>query len=279
MPDLPSPPLPSPSPLAQRARDLRWWLTASKRQPLLWTLLGVEFVVVPSIRSIWGAPWWLSFLIFAILFGPLVRKIRDLRYRAVRRVELADEAAERTGARRPVAAPSPEEQPTTFTRRSPAGRRLALQAAIFASWTAVDVALTSWIITTTPPVNTRDVMGCALVGLFLIGLPAALGVLNYGGTLRRIRQVLAEPAERGLVQVVGIDSRSQLWVLQRSGHPAQVTVRLLGGKHLLVAGDELRAEGTITAPVKNWRRMISPIVALTGPSGTLWAQHADPNRR
>jgi len=90
------------------------------------------------------------------------------------------------------------------------------------------------------------------------------GWLLVGGVRRGIRRVLA---------VIGTDPRTRAWVLQPADGESPSVVHLLGGRHLLVAGDEVPARGEIAAPARNWHRVTPALFAVTGPFGTLWAQH------
>jgi hypothetical protein len=107
--------------------------------------------------------------------------------------------------------------------------------------------------------------------LVLAVSPMTFGGLAFVGTWLAIRRVLAGPHEPVLVEVVGIKPQTQQWVLERADDHSRTTVRLLGGRKQLVAGDTLLADGAVTAPPKSWRRMRHPILALTGTSRTLWA--------
>ena len=75
--------------------------------------------------------------------------------------------------------------------------------------------------------------------------------------------------------VIGVDPGTGQWVPERLDNGLRVSARLLGGRHLLVAGDELLAEGTLDKPPSNWRQPLARLFALTGPFGTLWVQHGD----
>jgi hypothetical protein len=271
MPDSP------PPALAEQARNVRWWLKALRRSRLLSVLLVVQFLIVPMIWAIWEPSQWVRLVVSFALISPIYAKIKDIRHREARALESADEAAERTGRRRPLGAPAPEHHPATFTWRSPTGRRLTAQAALFSSLTAVGVAMIWLVAADDPPDSTGDFAQVALIVLLLVILPAALGALNVGGVLRHIRRVLAEPAERAIVEVIGIDPRNQVWVMQPlDTEPlSPITVKLVGGKGFLVAGDTLLTQGTITKPAKNWRRLVPPLMAITGEFGTLWAHHVN----
>ena len=50
---------------------------------------------------------------------------------------------------------------------------------------------------------------------------------------------------------------------------------MFGGRRLLVAGDELLATGVLSESPRSWRRPFARLFALTGPFGTVFANHGD----
>jgi hypothetical protein len=259
--------------LAEQARDRRWWLRAARQNPALVALMLAEFMLAPVIWAIWQPNHWLKLLASILLLAPFRGQLRGLRLKQARTLERADEDAERTGRRRPVGLPLTEAP--TFDWRSPAGRVIIRRAAGLSVFTALVLVMLTYIYFV--PAEDADSSGypffLAGATLFFGGFPVYLWVLEYRGTLHRIRQVLAAPDERTLIEVVGIDPATGRWVLQRLDDGSRISVRLIGGTQLLVAGDELPAQGTIRTPAKNWRRATFPLLALSTPSGTLWARH------
>jgi hypothetical protein len=264
------------SPLAQQARGRRWWLRALRRSPLLCGLIVAQFLVVPVIWAFWEPPLWLKTLITFVLLGPILNRLGNWRERTAREVEHADEAAERTGARRPLSAPAPAQAPATFTWRSPAGHRVLLASGIFAALTATGAGALGFMLHGQPPQTTGDDAAVAIAIFFVVALPAALGVINSAGVVRRVRQVLAGAPDPVVMEAVGIDPRRQLWILERPDNGARVMVRFMGGRRLLVAGDQFLARGALVAPPYSWRRLTPAVFAVTGQFGTLWAMHTDP---
>lgn len=89
------------------------------------------------------------------------------------------------------------------------------------------------------------------------------------GTRRAIRQVLDRPGDRRQVRALGIEPDTQRWVVRPMDGGPPVALELLGdGRHRLVAGDMLWADGDLTVRGSGLRRQV---VALTGGSGTVWA--------
>jgi len=126
-----------------------------------------------------------------------------------------------------------------------------------------------------PPHTARDAASLAVLVLLLVIAPVTMLVLNFGGLLRQVRRMTADPEERAFVTVIGVDPVSGQWVLERLDNGRRFCARLLGGRRLLVAGDELLAEGTLGRPPSSWRRPFSAMFILSGPFGTLLAQHGD----
>jgi hypothetical protein len=262
------------APLAEQSRSLRWWLSAARRNPLLGVLIVTPLVVTTVVWTAWQPTLWLKSLITLGVLGPLQYGLGALRERGTRSLERADEAAERTGRRRPFAAPDPQDHPATFTWRSPMGRRLAVTALGFAVLAILGLWMLNFMITDQPP-DTASAYAfyagfAVLAGIFLPGL----GVMLVGGMLRSIHRALADPVDRVRMDVLGIDPATRTWVLQRQDDETRTTVKFLAGQRLLVAGDEVLAQGPITAPPPNWRRMTPVLFAVTGEFGTLWALHS-----
>jgi hypothetical protein len=258
----------SPPPLAEQARGVRWWLRAVRRSPLLLSLLIVQFFAVPIVSSFWEPPWWVHF----VLWMPIAATVGQIAQRAARTLEFADESAERTGRRRPLGAPSPEDHPVTFTWRSATGRRVLQSGVGLIIVMAAGIAMVGYGFAADPPGTAGDlVLEIVLIGLIVITL--GLSLVSTGRLAGSCRRIAAEPGDRVLMEAIGFDPSNQQWVLKRLDNGKRLSVTLLGGKRLLVAGDELLAAGAITVPVRNWRQWTHAPLALTSEFGTLWAFH------
>jgi hypothetical protein len=259
-------------PLAEQARTRRWWLRAARRKPaIVVCFLGQPLIVAVS-WSIWHPGYWLKLIGVVVLQGPVRQTFRHLRWKQARALERADEDAERTGRRRPVAVPLTEAPPITFQWASPAGRAIMLRAAILAGFTAAALGVVSIMIVVPP--SDAGTSGApfyfVVAGVLFVGFPIWLWISNYRATLGSIHRVLAGSGERALVEVLGIEPDTQHWVLRRQDDGSRIAVKLLGGNELLVAGHELPAHGLIRTSAKEKHR---PLLALAAPGGTLWALH------
>jgi hypothetical protein len=265
----------TPPLLAEQARSFRWWLLAARRSPVLCALIILQFLIVPLLVSLWEPPYWIKILMILLVVGPSGALISSVRHRAARVVEIADEAAERTGRRRPVSIGPDPDRRATFTWNSPAGRRLIAMGVSWMGLITTSTVMSALMWRDDPPHTMKDAAFFAFLLLVMVISPTTFGVLGIAGPLREVYRTLADPAERTLVTVIGVDPPTGLWVLERLDDETRFSARLLGGKHLLVAGDELLAEGTLGKPVNSWRRPVAAVFALTGPFGTLWAVHRD----
>jgi hypothetical protein len=155
------------------------------------------------------------------------------------------------------------------------GHWLIMIGVIWSSATVFGVVVTAGLWRDDPPRTVRDGAMFAIAVLLMVCLPAAMAVLHFGGILRQVRRTSVDPAERAFVTVVGVEPGTGRWVLERLDNGSRLSALVLGGRHLLVAGDELFAEGTLDKPPNSWRRPMPAMFALTGPFGTLWAQYGD----
>jgi hypothetical protein len=151
-----------------------------------------------------------------------------------------------------------------------------LASGIFAALTATGAGALGFMLHGQPPQTTGDDAAVAIAIFFVVALPAALGVINSAGVVRRVRQVLAGAPDPVVMEAVGIDPRRQLWILERPDNGARLMVRFMGGRRLLVAGDQFLARGALVAPPYSWPRLTPAVFAVTGQFGTLWAMHIDP---
>jgi hypothetical protein len=279
--------------LAERARDHGWWLRAVRRSPLLIVLLALQVVVPALVWTVWNPASWLKLLTTLVVLAPISEQLRSLRHGRARRLERADERAERTGRRRPVevgavevgavevgavevsavGVGSGESSAMTFTWNSAAGRVVAGHGGAWTVLGTVGALCLASMIINRPAPSPWDPLFFSASALLLVGLPIGFGILRVVGTLRSIRHVLTDPAERAAVEVIGIEPDTQRWVLERQDDRSRITVRLMAGNRQLVTGDMVQAQGALTTPARNWRRVIPPRLALAGPEGTLWAEH------
>lgn len=242
---------------------------------MLGALIVVPFVITPVFWSLWEPRLWIKLLVTLGVVGPVCVLIGGVRDRTARALESADEAAERTGRRRPVSAGVDADHRATFTWNSRMGRRLIMIGVFWSSATVFGIVLTVQLWRDDPPRTAWDAATAAVFVFLMVFGSASMAVLNFGGLLRQIRRTSADPAERAFVTVVGVDPGTGRWVLERLDNGLQLSALVLGGSHLLVAGDDLFAEGTLHKPPNSWRRPMPAMFALTGPFGTLWAQHGD----
>jgi hypothetical protein len=265
----------SSSPLAEQPRTIRWWLRAIRRNPVLAALIAVPFLITPVIWGLWHPPGWLKLLVTLAVVGPAVVLIDGVRERTARALEAADETAERTGRRRPVSAGTGADLRSTFSWTSRIGHRLIVMGVLGTGLTTLGAVMVAWTWHDDPPHSVRDTTLAVSLVFLLVIFPAAMFALNVGGLLRQVQRTLADPAERAFVTAIGLDPGTGQWVLERLDNGHRLCARLLVGRRLLVAGDELLAEGTLHKSASRWSRPIPPMFALTGPFGTLWAQHGD----
>jgi hypothetical protein len=266
----------SPPELAEQARGIRWWWRAARRNPMLSVLsvlLVAQFAIAPVLWDFLHPAWWVKVITAIVLLGPINVALKGFREDQARTLERADESAERTGRRRPVDLTGPEGPPVTFAWNSAAGRFLAAQLTFWITYSILGPAFIWALFTQDPPETTKEWL-TALSGSLLLGPGGwfcAIGIA--GGHWRKIGRVLKDPAESAIVEVIGFDPATRSWILERQDTGTRITVRLLAGNRHLVAGDTLSAAGTLTTPVKNWRRSTPLLLALSAPRETLWAYH------
>jgi hypothetical protein len=112
--------------------------------------------------------------------------------------------------------------------------------------------------------------------LVLLAGMTCFGVMGTFGVVRAARRIEAGAGDRTLMCVVGIESTTGVWVLERVDDGSRIKVWLLGGGKRLVAGDTLIADGTLRPPTRTWRIFAVHVLALTSESGgTLWASHRE----
>ncbi len=252
---------------------MRWWLVAVRRSPTLCGLILLQFLVAPMFWSLWHPPEWLKLLVSGLVLGPIYVMLAGIGQRAARTLETADESAERTGRRPPVSVGAARR--ATFTWSSATGLRLILMVVGWVVLVTACPVMLALMWHDDPPQSGAAAAACAFGVLVLIAFPGFFGVLSTVGPWRQIHRTLADPAETALVTVIGVDPATGQWVLEQTDTGRRFCGRLLGGKRLLVAGDELLAEGILHTPANSWRHPVAAVFALTGPFGTVWAFHGE----